>query len=254
MLHESTAAGTRTKILILRGIQMADANRYTMLVTSLPFHGPPFAAKQTPLSRLKLEQRLTMLSETDRDALRLVEELLQWGNLSMDRTDTQIIRQAENALLGLEDDRLREIVILRLEMRTLVAALRRRYRGESAPLWGEPWGYGHCVNHIQRYWTAPSFGLAGSYPWLRDAERLLAEKDSFGLERLLLGVAWELLGRAGEGHYFDFVAVVVYVLRWDIVDRWVTYSRPLAADRFGTLVDEGLGEHGAVFASRGGPS
>ncbi|MFC6669187.1 hypothetical protein [Marinobacterium aestuariivivens] len=83
--------------------------------------------------------------------------------------------------------------------------------------------------------------------WLRQAEQLLADDDPVGLERLLLQQVWQQLDRAGQDHWFDFVAVVVYVLRWNLIDRWVGYSAEIAARRFDSLVDSGLGRFADIF-------
>jgi len=126
--------------------------------------------------------------------------------------------------------------------------LRRRQRGEPGPAPREVWGYGRWVGQIQRYWSDPTFGLDHPFPWLHRANDLLRSQDSLEVERLLLGLSWHQLGRASEGHYFDFVAVVIYVLKWDIVARWTSYDGAQALKRFNTLVAEGLQGHEALFA------
>ena len=49
---------------------MSDPNAYVMLISSLPNPEPIFLAKQTPLSRLKLDQRLRVLTPDDAAAAR----------------------------------------------------------------------------------------------------------------------------------------------------------------------------------------
>jgi hypothetical protein len=221
---------------------------YLTLIASLPYLGLWSTAKQTPVSRIKLDGRLRMLQAEHAQRLGEIEDLLQWSHQPMARTDAANVAQTRQLLARLDSAALREIVQWRMELRTAVAGLRRRKRGESAPPAGESWGVGRWVGHMQRYWTEPGFHLEGVFPWLLTANRLLAADDSLGLERLLLGVVWDQLGRQGEGHYFDFEAVVVYVLRWNIIDRWTTYAGEAAAERFTTLVDAGLGEFAEVFA------
>ncbi len=229
---------------------MATDTRYTLLLASLPYHGPLFGSKQPPLSRLRLDQRLTLLDPADAERLRQIEDLLQWSNLSIERSDDEIVRQAQATVMALDHPQLQQIVTSRLEVRTLVAALRRRERGESAPPRSQQrWGYGRWLTMIEQHWNEPGFRLQGAYPWLVQAENLLQAGDSLGLERLLLSVVWQQLARAGEDHYFDFVAVVVYVLRWNVIDRWTTYNRSAAAERFATLIDSGLGRFANVFES-----
>ncbi|MGK7874217.1 MAG: hypothetical protein AB4426_13155 [Xenococcaceae cyanobacterium] len=222
--------------------------KYVTLMASLPPLGQLFAAKQTPISRLKLESRLKMLSEEDTALLRQIEELVHWSHLPTDRTDVQIVASAKRFFQEVRIPLLREAVESRLELHTVVAALRRRKRGESAPSPEEPWGYGRWVSHIESHWTEPTFRLEGAFPWVLEANRLLNANESVALERLLFGVVWDKLGRMGEGHYFDFEAVVIYVLRWNLVDRWSRYEGETAVKRFTELVDSGIEKFTNVFA------
>ena len=226
---------------------MFKANQYVTLMASLPHLGELFEAQQTPLSRFKLEARLKMLREEDTARLQQIQSLIRWHHLPISRTDAEIIAAAEQFFQQVKNPLLREIVAFRLELHTIVAALRRRKRGEkSAP--AEPWGYGRWVQHIERYWTEPAFQLQGNFPWLLDAQELLHADESVALERLLFSYVWNRLGQLGAGHYFDFEAVVIYVLRWDLIDRWVRYDGQLAVERFNHLVDTGMGEFDQLFA------
>ena len=68
------------------------------------------------------------------------------------------------------------------------------------------------------------------------------------LERLLLGTLWDQLGQASQFHFFDFEAVVIYVLRWDLIDRWTHYEAGGARDRILELADVSLGDYRRMFA------
>ncbi|MBS1202674.1 MAG: hypothetical protein H6R22_1183, partial [Chromatiaceae bacterium] len=125
----------------------------------------------------------------------------------------------------------------RMEMRTLLAAQRWRRWGEARPP-GAGWGYGRWVAQIERYWQEPGFRLERVFPWVTESERLLRADDSLGLERLNLSVNWAHLDRMSEGHWFDFEAVVLYVLRWDLIARWTGQDKDAA---LGTLRRPGGG-------------
>ena len=238
------------------GVVNANGNRYmfknptkyTTLMASLPYLGELFQAQQTPLSRFKLEARLKMLSEKDTALLQQIQDLIRWHYLPIERTDAEITAAAERFFQQVKNPLLREAVEFRLELHTIVAALRRRKRGEAAPPAGEPWGYGRWVRHIERHWVEPTFRLQGVFPWVVEANRLLLADESVALERLLFGYVWHRLGQLGAGHYFDFEAVVIYVLRWDLIDRWVRYDGEAAVERFRNLVDAGIGKFDKVFA------
>jgi hypothetical protein len=228
---------------------MTGLDKYVMLMSSLPFHGPLFAAKRPPLSRIKLDQRLGVLEQEDALLLRRIEDLLQWRNIPMGFTDAELCNRARALLDGLEDGTVKDTIIWRLELRTIVAALRRRQQGLPAPGKEELWGFSRWVNHIAGNWNELTFRLEQVYPWLGEGVKLLRQNDTVALERLLLGVAWEQLGRLGAGHDFDFEAVVIYVLRWNIIDRWTRYNSDVAEKRFAGLVDAGLGDYGSLSFS-----
>lgn len=219
---------------------MTAADRYTMLVSSLPAHAPLFSAKLTPLSRIRLEQRLRMLTPEDAAQLELVESALDWGRISDAENDGDVYALSRSILQSLRTRFLREIVRDRLELRTLVAALRRRRLGAPPPDPQERWGFGRWRAHIRRNWKDPTFQLERVFPWVSEANHLLQEGHWVELERLLLGYVWADLGRRSEGHYFDVEAVVIYVLRWSLVARWTGYEAQVAGERFRELVAQAM--------------
>jgi hypothetical protein len=223
---------------------MKASHRYAMLISSLPYHGLLFGAKRAPLSRIRLRQRQHLLDETDLACLRVVANLLEWSRHGMERRDEDIIARAKTELPKLDNEFARNLIVWRLELRTVVAALRRRHRGQAAPSAHDGWGYGRWLAHIRRYWSEPQFRLERVYPWLAEAKTLLEAGDTLGLERLLLNAVWEDLDRLADGHYFDFEAVLIYSLRWDLIARWTAYRGDEAAVRFEEMVEEGLNDVG----------
>lgn len=216
----------------------SDPDAYVMLMSSLPDSGRLFVAKRPPLSRLRLDRRLTALSPEDAETLRLVEAALDWGSFALDVTDAQATDRARRALAHVTQPALRAVLNDRLEIRTVIAALRRRQRGEGPPPPG--WGHGRLTGRIAARWGEPTFGLAEVFPWLREAHALLEQGDPLGFERLILQVTERLMRRRGAGHDFDIEAVVIYVLTWNIYDRWARANAEGAARRFNALADAAL--------------
>lgn len=230
---------------------MSRDDAYVMLISSLPKPEALFLAKQPPLSRLKLDARLRVLAPEDATTLKLVENVLDWRRLPMGLSDREVIDRGRAVLSRIENETLQTIVRERLEIRTCVAALRRRARGEGSPPLDRPWGFGRWVGQIARNWTDPSFGLDGVFPWLLEANRLMAENDSVALERLLLEQSYLRLQRLAGEHSFSFEAVVIYVLKWSIVDRWARYNAEVAVRRFDDLTEAGLADY-ATLSFEGG--
>ena len=154
---------------------MSDSHRYAMLISSLPYHGSLFGARRAPLSRIRLRQHQRMLDDTDSACLRVVANLLEWSRHGMERSDEEIIDRARAELPKLDNAFARDLIVWRLELRTVVAALRRRHRGQAAPSGHERWGYGRWLGHIRRHWDEPQFRLERVYPWLAEARTLQKE-------------------------------------------------------------------------------
>jgi hypothetical protein len=226
---------------------MSDPNAYVMLITGLPRPEALFRSKRPPLSRLKLDRRLRVLTPEDAESLARVEQILTWSSQPIAMTEAQFVAKVKTAMQAIDNETLRLIIRDRLEIRSCIAALRRRHRGEAAPTAGTVWGYGRWLAHIARNWSETSFRLDGVFPWLREADRLLKTGDSLALQRLLLDQVWKNVSRHAGEHEFDFEAVVIYVLKWDIVDRWVRHDSEQAAARFEQMTETGLGDYANLF-------
>ncbi|AHF03617.1 ATP synthase subunit A [Marichromatium purpuratum 984] len=218
---------------------MTDSHRYAMLLSALPAHGALFTARQTPLSRIRLEQRLTQLDAEDARTLRTLRTLLEWAEQDPHSSDQAVLERARRQIPTLPDPFARDLADWRLEMRTLICALRRRHRGEPPPS-ERRWGYGRWTEQVRRHWNEPAFRLERACPWLPEAARRLDQSDAIGVERLLLRTVWEHLERRHDGHHFDFAAVIIYALRWDLVARWTSYHHERALARFDDLVETAL--------------
>lgn len=220
---------------------------YITLMSSLPYLPSIFSEKgPPPISRIQLKHRLSMLEPDDAQVLKEIDDLTHWDYLPMNKTDESIIIQAEKVLPTF-DEPLRELILWRLESRTIVAALRRRQLGMSPPQPGEKWGYGRWINSIVRNWKEPGFQLDKIFPWVTEANGFLKAGDSVGLERMFLERAWKHLSRYGESHYFNFFAVVVYVLKWHLAAQWARYNGVAAVKRFNDMVDLALGEFKDIY-------
>jgi hypothetical protein len=228
-----------------------DATRYILLLSSLPYLPPPLRQQRfIPPSRIQLDKALAMLDEADRLRLQQLNEILLWSHLGIEHDDATLVRRAEQVMDALGSDFLRQVLLERLEIRSLVAALRRREQGRQ-PVLGERWGIGRYSGRILANWHDPAFGLGHLFGWLADAARLLRADDSLGLDRLLMMESWRCLDRVEERHEFGFDAVAVYVMRWDIHDRLARQHAEQAVSRFEYMVNEALSDQPPLFAAAG---
>jgi hypothetical protein len=101
---------------------------------------------------------------------------------------------------------------------------------------------GRWARHIPANWRDPTFKLETAMPWIKDAHQLLGAEDPLGLERLLLQVSHKQLKRHAARHLFDFEAVAIYVLIWNIFDRWAQSNAQDAATRFEKLAQQAMAD------------
>ncbi|MBT8440991.1 MAG: DUF2764 family protein [Gammaproteobacteria bacterium] len=220
--------------------------KYITLMTSMPPIKSPFLARQLPISLLRLAARLRMLDEDDADLLRRIQAVTEWERIDMGTDEIAVLGAYAALLDDLQSESLRRVVRNRYELRTIVAAMRRHRLGESAPEQKAPWGAGRFVDRIRRNWTRPHFGLRRTLPWIAELRELYESNQTLDLERLMVRINWNSLVNEMRMHEFDFDAVALYVLRYDIVARWLGYSADNARRRFDLLVETGLGSHSVL--------
>jgi hypothetical protein len=219
---------------------------YITLIASLPALPPTFEVRRPPISRPRLDQRLSLLEPEDRQVADALEAHLRWSGQPIDRGPAEVRENARALLDRAPNPTLHELVTFRLEVRMLVAALRRRHAGQPRP--GREWGGDALVWAIRTRWEQPAFGLEGRHPWLPDLAGRIGDGDPLELERRLLHVTWAHHHRLADRHPFGFEAVLVYLCRWDVVERWTHYDAAAGRPRFDALLTEALGEHRPRFA------
>jgi hypothetical protein len=222
--------------------------QYYTLVASLP-RLPYFeTAEWLPLSRKKLDQRLTMLTQEDALQLREAERLVEWHRQPITRTTGQVARNYRRVMALLTDPDLSEFVQYRMAQRTALVALRRRQLGLGVPADDELWGVGPWLPLIKAGWDRSDLGLGHLLPWIPEAAQHLESGDALELERLLMDAVWTRLGRIAERSPFGLEPVIAFVFRWDILQRWLSYDAAQAKIRFQELVAEVTREQQQLFA------
>lgn len=209
---------------------------YVTLMASLPSIGL-LSEKEPPINRARLTERMKQLSPTHKAQMEMIRSILSWERIDIGNDDAAFISRVTHVLEKVDSGDVRAAIEERLEIRTLIAALRRRHAGEEAPAPGAIWGFGRHVERIRANWGLPDFGLLRAYPWILTARDRLEGGDSAGLERLVLEIAWKAVTRREQGHEFDFEAVAFYRTRWALAERWAKYDACAASARFGEMLD-----------------
>jgi hypothetical protein len=214
------------------------AARYVTLGASLPALGPVLAAKVVPINRARLDARLRgALVPDDLRQLDAVRGLLSWPNLQHHADDGAALVAVQRTMDIVESADIRAFLRDRMELRTLIAALRRRAAGAGPPANDVPWGFGRYQRRMRANWSDPAFGVGRAFPWAAAAAQAMGRGDSAGVERIVLEAAWRQAERRAAVHRFDFDSIVFYVARWALLDRWTRYDAEVAEARFGDLLE-----------------
>jgi hypothetical protein len=220
--------------------------RYYQLVASLPALPYFRRARLLPMSRRRLEDRLEFLHEEDLAELTRTEGLVSWHRQPVTRTTEEITEMYDELMATTRNRALRSIVEFRMDMRTVIVALRLKRLRRGVP--SGRWGVGRHARMIESRWADPEFGLAAVFPWIPKVQELLDQGDAMGLEGLLMDQSWKRLSQIADCHPFGFEQVFAFVFKWDILHRWLSYDAGKARERFEELILEVTSDHRDLFA------
>jgi len=217
-------------------------SEYFTLITSLP--PMPLTLEQAglPVNWFRLEKRLDMLSGQDREIVERLERFLRWERRPEQHTDREVIKAFEKIVTDIKYPLAHEIVTTLMDIRILVAALRRRQRDLPPPEPAGSWG-----RHIVRNWQRRNFGLGVRFPWLDELRGELAAGKVMASHRLVTSVIWDYLRKLADRHNFDFEAVMLYLVRWDVVNNWVRQDQEKGRKKFNQLTREVMGRYAELF-------
>lgn len=199
--------------------------------------------ERLPITRERLRKRLGMLDPEDAEVVEHAAEFLARQRQTAARTDEEMVGRYRRMQAHISHPDLRSFFEFSVDERTIMAALRRRRRGLPAPSPTERWGVGRYVRFIENNWDHPYFKLNAVYPWIPQAYNYLEQSQTPALERLLMNVLWDHVDRSVQPYDFSFRAVLVYIMKWDMVDRWLSYDVGKAETRFEELVAEVMNAH-----------
>ncbi|KTD43632.1 DUF2764 family protein [Legionella parisiensis] len=209
-------------------------SQYYSVVCSLPRLKGTFQIQETPISRLQLEKRLKLLP-LDKYKLALTVEDLVWTSWFIPKKPLRDLRNTYQNILKNESHFIIDLTLWFFDLRSILAALRLRDEKKGLPDrsnddWITRWDY-KLVNH----WNELDFGLKAVYPWLPKIATDIAKKDTIAVEKFLLTSMWKYLSISETGHYFDFEAIIIYLLKWNIVHYWAGFNERDALNHINDL-------------------
>ena len=200
-------------------------------------------AERVPISRLKLEERLKMLQPTDASVIEEMGDFLVWERQPLERTDEDVVRHYDQFMETVVNRFARDLITQAMTVRSIIAGLRCR-RLKLDP----PHGVAPIAAHIARNWNHPDFRLGMRFPWIAEVDAKLNGDSPFDLERKKLDIAWLHVKRLSDQHHFTFEAVVLYLIRWELVYRWTQRDAKTGLEKFERLASESMGEFANMFS------
>src|SRR5262245_2540801 len=220
------------------------SNSYYMLISSLPALPTRFEVDRLPITLERLQPRLRMLEPEDAEEISRMLDVLKWSSQFAEARDTAVATRYGELMQGIANPLVREVLAAGIDMRMIVAALRRRRQGSGPPTVG----IGQWLEHIRRHFSQADFALGHVYSWLVPFDQLLERGDVLTLYRQVLGQAWGyMMKRRQDYDTFSFEAVVLYVARWDIIRRWQQLQPERGRTVFEALVTEAMGEYAELY-------
>ena len=217
---------------------------YYTLIASLPPLKKFDQAERLPINMERLRERLTILGQEDAKLVDSVASFIIWHRQPMERSDKEMFVVYKQLIESIDNPMIKEMINLRIDIRTIVVALRRRYRGLPAPKSGELWGMGRWVQHIEKYWDDQNLRLAAVYPWIPQVREYLENGNALELERLQMNQVWEGVDRLEDQNYFGIDVIFSYLFKWDMMQRWLANDVESAKIRFDELVSEVISDQG----------
>jgi len=226
---------------------MSRQHVYYTLIAGLPWLPRFDRAESLPISEERLGERLKMLHPDDRQVVRRGMAFWEWRQHPRERTDVEMLEHYGKLNAVIRHPVLKDMVDFAVDLRTILVALRRRHRGLSSPDANAAWGVGQWVGYIERHWDDADFGLGRMHPWIPQAGAYLEQGETLALERFLMEQLWTHIERAVPGNNFGFECVLAYLVKWRLLQQWLSYDVEAATTRFDSLVSEVMHEHQQLF-------
>jgi hypothetical protein len=213
-----------------------------MLVASLPALPIRFDAGRLPITRATLRTRMNMLDPEDHRVIDQVAAFFVWDRQPLDRTDEEVLQTYNQLMREIDNPLVRRIIDHRIDMRTIVTAIRRHQHGD-----GPPEGIGQTTPIIRRNWNQPGFGLQNRFWWIDPFTRALEAGRVREGQHTLFTDLWKTWTKISEQYFFTFEAIILYLARWEIVDRWTSQNADEGRRRFDDLITETMGEYANLY-------
>ena len=153
--------------------------------------------------------------------------------------EDDILLSYYNYTIRTDQAELRAWYQLNLDLQSLMTALVARKNGWNVAdyLTGE----GEFFDTL-RTSTAPDFGLAASMPFVADVIKIADETDPVEKEKKMDALKWAWLDEHTFFDPFDITALIAYLARTELLDRWALLDVEQGKARFTEIIENLRGE------------
>lgn len=217
---------------------LKQAPHYYTLVTSLPsMRLSPSDHKQLPISARQINKRLDYLREEDRE---LVDQFVSYVMYASFRPNKAFLADAEAFYHDLPSQALKEIFAHFMRWRIITTVMRRELRGMKpvldsfvrTPYFVDQSMDSDTITHkdFASYVRShsPKVGV------LRD---LIMATEARKAEKELMNIQWDYLRRQAFDTDFGLDAVVIYVLQWTFLKKWLDTEPEASLAMINTEID-----------------
>lgn len=194
------------------------------------------------ISELRLKKRLKLLPDSERNILITLTDAVwdSWFDLEMPFSETQnkakIIQDLKNPFMN-------NLLEWFFDIRSILVALRlRKHKSKPPEIPSEYW-ITRFGSKLISHWQHPDFGLKSIYPWVPNLSAQMENSNIDIVEELLLSLIWKHLDNIEDRHYFDFEALIIYLLRWKVINYWSRFNKKVTEKHILKFVDTLLSEH-----------
>lgn len=216
--------------------------KYVDLITSLPHHGDLFSSKETSISKIRLDIFLKLLSKEDMKTLLEFEDIINAHHKYNDISDQLFFDKINDFFSKTTNNFIKEILVKRIEITIIIGLLRKKILKKEIQF-AKSELFFPFMSYLKSHSELPDFGLSGKYKWIIQLNNLIEENNSVAAERILLAYSWEYLSRISYQYEFSFEAIILYVTRWNIVNRWTIYDSEEAKARLNSITNKVLEEY-----------
>lgn len=217
---------------------------YYMLVSSLPQLPSGFDSGRLPISWPALRDRLRMLEPSDSEVTRQVGLYFLWDRQPLDRTDDEVIDRYLALMRNTSNHLVRHLVRSRTEMRLIISCIRCRAAGDGPPKWIDRIADRESpLAQVRKHWFEPNFHLGVHHRWVEVFRKHLEAGEMREAQRAVFDERWKDWTRIAQRYTFSFEAIIAYLVRWEIIDRWTSQNTAAGKARFNQLIEETLGEY-----------